>query len=73
MKDHEILDATNEILTKHKGDLAGFWDAVRDLSEKIESEEGEGEGEVPDIFAGICMLFEDAGGCLLYTSPSPRD
>ena len=62
MKDHEILDATNEILTKHKGDLAGFWDAVRDISEKIESEEGEGEGEVPDIFAGICMLFEDAGG-----------
>ena len=39
--------------------------------------DGEGAGPVDDLPAVGTALFEDGGrpvwGCLLYTSPSPRD
>ena len=35
--------------------------------------DGQGAFEFTDVPAGVCSLVAELQGCLLYTSPSPRD
>ena len=49
------------------------YSVIRDSIERKTEEQGKAEEEVLEILAEIDGLQEQLKGCLLYTSPSPRD
>ena len=67
MEDRELIVKTSAYIDRHRDEMLSLWEKI------VSIESGTPDKEGVDRVGAVLKDELESAGCLLYTSPSPRD